>query len=178
QGITKAAAAVQAAFNAVMAANPIMLTVIAIAALVAGLTYFFTQTETGQRVWESFTNAISVGWEWVKNAFATAWAFIQPIFEGLWTAIPFVGAVFAAVLVGSVMAGWNLFAAVLGAVWNGMIKPVLDAFAAVMMGLWITVVLPSLDAMKLGLQLLGQAFQFVWNNVIKPAWDALGAGIA
>src|SRR5699024_4232506 len=65
QGITKAAAAVQAAFNAVMAANPIMLTVIAIAALVAGLTYFFTQTETGQRVWESFTNAISVGWEWV-----------------------------------------------------------------------------------------------------------------
>src|SRR5699024_9690612 len=117
QGITKAAAAVQAAFNAVMAANPIMLTVIAIAALVAGLTYFFTQTELGQQIWESFTNAISVGWEWVKNAFATAWAVIQPILSGIWTAIQFVGAVFAAVILGSVMAGWNMFAAVLGAVW-------------------------------------------------------------
>src|SRR5699024_5084756 len=173
-----AAAAVQAAFNAVMAANPIMLTVIAIAALVAGLTYFFTQTELGQQIWESFTNAISVGWEWVKNAFATAWAFIQPLFEGLWTAIQFVGAVFAAVILGSVLAGWNMFAAVLGAVWNGIIKPVWDAFAAVMTWLWNTVVMPIWDAMKLGLQLLGQAFQFVWNSVIKPAWDALGAGIA
>src|SRR5699024_1557168 len=56
QGITKAAAAVQAAFNAVMAANPIMLTVLAIAALVAGLVYFFTQTELGQQIWQSFTN--------------------------------------------------------------------------------------------------------------------------
>ena len=178
QGITKAAAAVQAAFNAVMAANPIMLTVIAIAALVAGLTYFFTQTELGQQIWQSFTDAISVGWEWVKNAFATAWAFIQPIFEGLWTAIQFVGAVFAAVILGSVMAGWNMFAAVLGAVWNGIIKPVWDAFAAVMTWLWNTVVMPIWDAMKLGLQFLGQAFQFVWETVIKPAWDALGAGIA
>ena len=178
QGVTKAAAAVQAAFNAVMAANPIMLTVIAIAALVAGLTYFFTQTELGQQIWQSFTDAISVGWQWVQEAFATAWAFIQPILSGIWTAIQFVGAVFAAVILGSVMAGWNMFAAVLGAVWNGIIKPVWDAFAAVMTWLWNTVVMPIWDAMKLGLQLLGQAFQFVWNSVIKPAWDALGAGIA
>ena len=66
------------------------------------------------------------------SSFATAWAFIQPILSGIWTAIQFVGAVFAAVILGSVMAGWNMFAAVLGAVWNGIIKPVWDAFAAVM----------------------------------------------
>lgn len=67
QAVTKIATGVQLAFNAVMAANPIMLAVIAIAALVAGLTYFFTQTETGQKMWETFTTALADGWDWVTE---------------------------------------------------------------------------------------------------------------
>lgn len=43
------------AFNAVMAMNPITLVVMAVAALVAALIYFFTQTEIGKEVWASFT---------------------------------------------------------------------------------------------------------------------------
>lgn len=53
------AAAAQALLNAVMAANPIMLVITLIAALVAGLTYFFTCTNTGKAVWSSFTNFIA-----------------------------------------------------------------------------------------------------------------------
>ena len=53
--VTKLQTAAQAAFNLVMNANPIMLVVTAIAALTAGLVYFFTQTETGQRLWAQFT---------------------------------------------------------------------------------------------------------------------------
>ena len=49
------AAVAQALLNAVMAANPIMLVITLIAALVAGLTYFFTCTNTGKAVWSSFT---------------------------------------------------------------------------------------------------------------------------
>mgnify|MGYP002587227391 CR=1 FL=1 len=49
------AAAAQALLNAVMAANPIMLLVTAIAALVAGLVWFFTQTQTGRQIWSDFT---------------------------------------------------------------------------------------------------------------------------
>ena len=45
-----------AQLNAVMAANPIMLVITLIAALVAGLTYFFTCTNTGKAVWSSFTS--------------------------------------------------------------------------------------------------------------------------
>ena len=48
-----------------MNANPIMLVISAIAALVAGLTYFFTQTETGQRLWAQFT-------EFLQSAFQSA----------------------------------------------------------------------------------------------------------
>lgn len=53
------AATAQALLNAVMAANPIMLVITLIAALVAGLTYFFTCTNTGKAVWSSFTNFIA-----------------------------------------------------------------------------------------------------------------------
>lgn len=53
------AAAAQALLNAVMAANPIMLVITLIAALVAGLTYFFACTNTGKAVWSSFTNFIA-----------------------------------------------------------------------------------------------------------------------
>lgn len=53
------AATAQALLNAVMAANPIMLVITLIAALVAGLTYFFTCTNTGKAVWASFTSFIS-----------------------------------------------------------------------------------------------------------------------
>lgn len=49
--VIKIARAVQLAFNIVLAANPIMLVIAAVAALVTGLVYFFTQTETGRKIW-------------------------------------------------------------------------------------------------------------------------------
>jgi TP901 family phage tail tape measure protein len=50
-GIAKLA---MAAFNAVLAMNPIGLIVLAVAALTAGLVWFFTQTEVGKQVWATF----------------------------------------------------------------------------------------------------------------------------
>ena len=51
-----AAEAAQWALNIAMDANPIMLVVTAIGALVAALVWFFTQTETGRKVWKKFTD--------------------------------------------------------------------------------------------------------------------------
>lgn len=53
---TAVAEAAQWAFNIAMDANPIMLVVTAIGALVAALVWFFTQTETGRKIWKKFTN--------------------------------------------------------------------------------------------------------------------------
>lgn len=50
------AEAAQWALNIAMDANPIMIVVTAIGALVAALAWFFTQTETGRKIWEKFTN--------------------------------------------------------------------------------------------------------------------------
>lgn len=59
---TVAGTGAMAAFNAVMAVNPIMLVVLAIAALVAGLVWFFTQTETGKKIWQDFTSWLGSTW--------------------------------------------------------------------------------------------------------------------
>lgn len=95
---TKVAAGAQAVFNAVMAANPIVLVTLAIAALVAGLVYFFTQTELGQEIWGKFTEFVSktakaVG-EFLVDTFKNIGQFItdtieniQKVAETVWKAI-------------------------------------------------------------------------------------------
>ena len=52
---TTAASIAQWALNVAMNANPIMIVVTAIGALVAALVWFFTQTETGRQLWSRFT---------------------------------------------------------------------------------------------------------------------------
>lgn len=53
---TTLAKAAQLALNVAMEANPIMIVVTALGALVGALVLFFTQTETGRKIWEKFTN--------------------------------------------------------------------------------------------------------------------------
>lgn len=92
---TNIATVAQTAFNVVMAANPIGLIVLAIAAVVAGLVWFFTQTEIGKQIFGEFVkfvsgvfgNIVSVI-STVANAiivpFQNFLAFVSPIFNTLW----------------------------------------------------------------------------------------------
>jgi hypothetical protein len=88
--VTKAMAIAQAIFNAVLAANPISLIILAIVGLVAGLTYFFTQTELGKQIFQAFGqvlstvfNAIMAGVQAVGNFFSTVWNGIQAVVSGV-----------------------------------------------------------------------------------------------
>lgn len=87
--ITKIASGVQAAFNFVLSANPIGLIILAIAALVVGLVYFFTQTKTGQKiikaVWGGIQTAIRTVTDWFTRtalpAITGAWRSIVGAFQ-------------------------------------------------------------------------------------------------
>lgn len=70
-------------FTGLIAANPILLGVAAVAAAVAGLTWFFTQTETGKQMWSDFTGWISEKWQGVQGFFAGVPAFWQGIWDGI-----------------------------------------------------------------------------------------------
>lgn len=74
-------------FNAVMAANPIMMIVLAIGALVAGLIWFFTQTETGQKIWSSFVDFLSNAWNFVVEVGIKLWQGLADFFSLLWNSI-------------------------------------------------------------------------------------------
>lgn len=70
-------------FTGLIAANPILLGVAAVAAAVVGLTWFFTQTETGKQMWSDFTGWISEKWQGVQDFFAGVPAFWQGIWDGI-----------------------------------------------------------------------------------------------
>ena len=70
-------------FTGLIAANPILLGVAAVAAAVAGLTWFFTQTETGKQLWSDFTGWISEKWQGGQNFFAGVPAFWQGVWDGV-----------------------------------------------------------------------------------------------
>lgn len=78
------ARAVQLAFNVVMAMNPIVLVTTLIVGLVAGLVYFFTQTETGRKLvakaWAGIKAAINAVASWFKNS-------LVPGLRAVWTTI-------------------------------------------------------------------------------------------
>jgi phage-related protein len=80
---TVAGTAIQAAFNAVMALNPIALVVIAIAALTAGLVYFFTMTDQGKQIWAGFVGFMSDSWNAFAEGFGKAFAGILTFFQGI-----------------------------------------------------------------------------------------------
>lgn len=56
-----------------MLANPIVLIIAAVAAVVAALVWFFTQTETGKAIWQGFVDWLVGAWEWVRDKTAEIW---------------------------------------------------------------------------------------------------------
>ena len=148
--VSKVATGVQAAFNAVMAANPIVLVTLAIAALVAGLTYFFTQTETGQRIWQGFMDALGAAWEWLSGVFAGVWEVIS---DAATSAFQWISDT------------WNTLWGGMQAVWEAVGQPVVDFVVAAFQFWW--------DGVSLIFRLLGAAWEVLWTG-LGMAWEAFG----
>jgi hypothetical protein len=85
---TLAATAAQWAYNTALDANPIGIIVLAIAALVAGLIWFFTQTKLGQEIWTGFVKILGDAWTWLwESVLKPTFTLIGAIFTWLWNNI-------------------------------------------------------------------------------------------
>lgn len=71
------------AFTGLIAAHPIALGIAVVAAAAAGLTWFFTQTETGRQLWADFTSFLSEKWQAVQDFFAG----IPEFWGGIWDSV-------------------------------------------------------------------------------------------
>jgi phage-related protein len=77
----------QWALNAAMSANPIGLVVVAIAALVAGLIWFFTQTKLGQAIWAGFIAWLVAAWNTLVAVASTVWNAIVTAVSTAWNMV-------------------------------------------------------------------------------------------
>lgn len=122
--VTKAWAAVQAAMNIVLAANPIGLVVLALVGLVAGLVFAWKNSETFRDVvtgvFNAVWNAIKAVWDWIKSN----WPLLLAILTG-----PIGLAVLA------IIRNWDTLKAGLAAGWayirNNAINPLVAGFQSV-----------------------------------------------
>lgn len=143
--VTKIWTIAQAAFNAVMAMNPIMLVVIAVAALVAGLVYAYKN-------FEGFRKVVDTVWQAIKTAAMWIWEKgLKPAFEGIMVGVRWVGDA----------AMW---------LWNSAIKPAWDAIMGAFQGAKSGAG-GALEWLQGAFQALGDAALWLWNNAIKPAFD-------
>ena len=106
---TKMATAVQGAFNAVIAANPIGAIAVAVAAFVAALAWFFTQTEAGRKAWAAFTSWLSETWAALVEGAKAIWNGLGEFLANLWSAIS-----------GGITSAWTSITSFLSGVWNGI----------------------------------------------------------
>ncbi len=194
----RAAAAGQWLLNAAMSANPIAIVVLAIGALVAGLVWFFTQTELGQQIIQNVWGAIqvfigaTVAWfqTYVLPVILDVFRNVGAIFEWLWTNIVspvfgFIGAAAGAawlilqfVFQAVVAIVQNIVAPALMWLWQNVFQPVFGFIGSLISAWWNFIVMPIFNAASWFIQnVLGPVFVWLYQNVVKPQFDAMGAAI-
>jgi phage-related protein len=158
---TKAWTLVQAAFNAVMAMNPVVLIILAIVALIAIVVAAYFRFKWFRDFVDGVFDAIGAGlsfiWEniiqpvfnAIATVFAAVWGVIQTVFSTVWGAIQ----------------------TAISFVWENIIQPIFNAIGAVFAAVW--------GAIQTAFDFVWGAIQtqisFVWENIIRPVFEAIGA---
>ena len=172
-----AASIAQWALNAAMNANPVMIVVTALGALVAALVWFFTQTDTGRALWQSFMDWLAPVWQQVQAAWTAVWNSISAFLTSTWNAIsgvvqPIISGIasFIQSNMGTIQAVWNAIwgaiSAYIGDVWNG-IQITVQTAIGVVQGIIKTVT-----------SLIQGDWSGAWNGIKQIAlsiWNGIGA---
>ncbi|WP_424462879.1 tape measure protein [Pseudoclavibacter helvolus] len=187
---TKAAAAAQWLMNAAMSANPIMLVVLAIAALVAGLVWFFTQTELGQAIWTEFTRFLGEAWNNIVAVATTVFTFLGAFFTNVWngivTAVQFVWGLIVGYITWYINTVMLIITTVLTAIvaawnwlWNGIVTVFQFVWNLVVLAVttYINIVMTIITTV---LNVITTVWTNIWNGisiVISTVWGWIVAGV-
>ncbi len=134
-GVINAAKGVFAAFNAVCAANPYVLIIAAIAALVAAFIYLWNNCEEFRQfwidlwesikeiavaVWETLKDFFTAAWETIKITATTIWNGIKDFFTGLWDGIKNIFTTVVNAISSFLTGSWNAIKNTATTVWNAI----------------------------------------------------------
>ena len=124
-----------AALNAVMLANPIVLVIAAVAALVAAFIYLWNNCEEFRQfwidlwesikeiaiaVWEGLKEFFSAAWEAIRTTAATVWNAVRDFFSGLWEGIKNIFMTVVNAISTFLATAWGTIKSTVMAVWNAI----------------------------------------------------------
>lgn len=124
-----------AALNAVMLANPIVLVIAAVAALVAAFIYLWNNCEEFRQfwidlwesikeiaiaVWEGLKEFFSAAWEAIRTTAATVWNAVRDFFSGLWEGIKNIFMTVVNAISTFLATAWGTIKNTVMTVWNGI----------------------------------------------------------
>lgn len=157
------------AFFTLLGLNPWVVLIAGIAAVVAGLVWFFTQTKTGQKLWQGFTQFLSNAWQGLVSIAQSVWSAIVNTFT---------------TVVGKVKSVWGSITSFFSSLWQGIVsvaQSVWGSIVSVFTTAWngfIQAVSPIIDAFKNLWNSLTEFFTVLWQGIVsvaKTIWSGLSA---
>lgn len=152
-------ATVMQALNVVMAMNPFVLLAVALVALIAGLVFFFTKTETGKKIFQQLKEKVIEVWDKIKEAFGKAVEFISGVWDSIssivMTAVEYIKTIIMTI-VETVMT-------IATAIWN-IIFPIVELWWTI----WRMIFAIVQIAISVILAIIFTLVGFIWNNVLWP----------
>lgn len=155
------------AFFTLLGLNPWVVLIAGIAAVVAGLVWFFTQTKTGQKAWQTFTQFLSNAWQKLVSIAQSTWNAIVNVFT---TAIDKVKSVWNGIT-GFFSSLWQGIVSVAQSVWNSIVSVFTTAWNG-----FIQAISPIIDAFKNLWNSLTEFFTVLWQKIVSIAqtiWNGL-----
>jgi len=169
-----------AALNAVMLANPIVLIIAAIAALVAAFIYLWNNCEGFRQfwidlwenvkeiavtVWEAIKTFFTQAWEAIKTTFETVWGGIRDFFSRIWESISTtVTTVWTAITeaIGGFMQGiWDTITSIWQSIYD-TISPLLEAFRYLFETIWQAIQI----LISRALETISNKVMEIWNGIV------------
>ena len=178
------------ALNAVMLANPIMIVIAAIAALVAAFIYLWNTNEEFRQfwinLWESIKQAaitawnaigefLKSAWEGIRNTCQTIFNAIKTFFQTVWNGIKNIFSTAVGAVKTVVTNAWNAIKTVTSTVWNGIKSVVTGTITAIKNGI-STGLTAAKNTVTNILNGIKNAFSTVWEgakNIVSGAIEKI-----
>ena len=176
--LTTIKTAVTGLFTA-MSANPIGIAIAAIAALTAGLVYFFTQTEMGRQIWQGFMDWFSGVWQSVAPVLTEVWNGIVETATTVWNNMMAVVAPIIQTVVDFIKSVWDG----ISQWWSENQGLIQQTFTTVWNAIQtvIQTVMPIIQSIiETAMNILAPFIEATWNNictVVTTVWELIKIAI-
>lgn len=168
---TKVATGAQRVFNMVLKANPLGLILTAITAVVGGLTWFFTKTELGRKIWAGAMKVIGTAATWLWETV------LQPTFTAIGNAFTWLNENVVQPVAAGMSAAWDVIAAGATWLWENAIQPVFG-WIAKRIQFAASVIKLAADLVRNYFRFWGAVAKWLWENAIRPIFGWIGDKIA